>query len=280
MFGCLLNAGTLKLDLQLDGVLPRLTPGPMGTNGDAASRTAKRLHSPAASSVTTEVVGETKEFTEFKAKVLAEETAMRTRRGLKQLKAVPEEDLVIVEGNRKMRKEAAAKLKLLLSQARADLKAEQDALGKLPAVEQQAARTAASVKGEVAVDDVKRIWVQSAYRDFKYDENLWHKYFKRKYYPATKVAREKLEGGEHGDAAVKYLAKYISGKKAPPGFSNHSDGRAVDFGTQEGSTVLVGEVELNKRWKKAWLYKWLVNNAVKYGFKPLSTEAWHWDFSS
>jgi LAS superfamily LD-carboxypeptidase LdcB len=222
--------------------------------------------------------GAQSEFEVFKAKVLAEEIAMRTRRGLKQLAAVLDDELAVVEGDKRMRKGAAAKLILLLAKAREDLKTEQAAFNKLPKAEQDTTRTLAAARGEVVVTDVHRIWVQSAYRDFKYDEKLWHQYFKNNYYPKTKTERAKLRGGEHGEAAVRYLAKYISGKKAPPGFSNHSDGRAVDFGTLEGKTTLVGKTELNERWKKSWLHKWLVKHAGEYGFQPLATEAWHWDF--
>jgi hypothetical protein len=218
------------------------TPGPVGKGDHAAARAkaGRREKSVAPPTAKAPAMDESSEFAEFKAKVLAEEIAMRTRRGRKHFAAVPESELVVVEGDKKMRKEAAARLQVLLAKARADLKAEQEAFTALPKEARDAARAAAWAKGEVAVSDVKRIWVQSAYRDFKYDEDLWHRYFKEKYYPKTKAKRAELKGGPHGDAAVRYLAKYISGKKAPPGFSNHSDGRAVDFGTHEGDTKLVG----------------------------------------
>lgn len=31
-------------------------------------------------------------------------------------------------------------------------------------------------------------------------------------------------------------------------------------------------------WKATWLHAWLVDNAQRYGFYPLSTEVWHWDY--
>lgn len=36
----------------------------------------------------------------------------------------------------------------------------------------------------------------------------------------------------------------------------------------------------NDGWKSTWLHRWLVANAARFGFKPLSTEAWHWDYDS
>jgi hypothetical protein len=257
---------------------PGDTGGPIGTGGDLAWLQAHGLNLGNWSSRLSVTKGKLSAFDEFKANVLAEEIAMRTRLGRERFEAVPESELVVVEGDKKMRTQAASRLKELLAAARADLKAEQVAFGKLTKSAQDAARAAAAAQGSVVVTDVKRIWVQSAYRDFKYDENLWHDYFKNNYYPSTQAQRAKLPGGEHGKAAVKYLARYISPKKAPPGFSNHSNGKAVDFGTQEGHTVLVGKIAQNPRWQKSWLHKWLVSHHEEYDFKPLSSEAWHWDY--
>ncbi|MCX6729084.1 MAG: D-alanyl-D-alanine carboxypeptidase family protein [Candidatus Saccharibacteria bacterium] len=57
---------------------------------------------------------------------------------------------------------------------------------------------------------------------------------------------------------------------AKPGRSNHEKGEAIDFGNMcfspKGSTSCPG----NKRWV------WLTTNASRFGFKPLSSEAWHW----
>lgn len=55
---------------------------------------------------------------------------------------------------------------------------------------------------------------------------------------------------------------------ALPGTSIHERGQAIDFGSMcfpSGKTC-----PGNKRWE------WLTANAGKYGFKPLSSEAWHW----
>jgi len=255
------------------------TGGPAGTSGD---RSWMQANSPSLGHWSSRLSASkllSNEFDDFKARVLAEEIGMRLRQGKVMFEAVPDSELTAVDGSRDklLRREAAAQLTALLAAARADLKAEQAAFGKLSKEQQDAARKAATLEGSVLATDVKRIWIVSAYRDFKYDESRWHSLFK-KYYHKTEAARATLDGGEHGRAAAKYLAKYISPKKAPPGFSNHSNGKAVDFGTLEGSLELSANLEQNPRWKKAWLHKWLRKHHAEYGFKPLASEAWHWDF--
>ncbi|MBP7767325.1 M15 family metallopeptidase [Candidatus Saccharibacteria bacterium] len=65
-------------------------------------------------------------------------------------------------------------------------------------------------------------------------------------------------------------ASACSPPTAKPGTSNHESGQAIDFGNMcfspNGSTSCPG----NKRWE------WLKANAGNFGFKPLSSEAWHW----
>jgi len=62
--------------------------------------------------------------------------------------------------------------------------------------------------------------------------------------------------------------KYKSGKgnrAAKPGTSNHGKGSAIDVKhCRRGSKV----------------HTWLVDNASRFNFKPLSSEPWHWDHSS
>ena len=49
----------------------------------------------------------------------------------------------------------------------------------------------------------------------------------------------------------------------PPGYSSHQDGRSIDFSTQDSSH-----------------YKWLVNNAHKFGFRrEVKGEKHHWTYS-
>lgn len=63
---------------------------------------------------------------------------------------------------------------------------------------------------------------------------------------------------------------HLRGDKAanvlPPGTSEHGKGLAVDV--TNGHIVGVGDPE----------YTWLRNNAVHYGWYPISNESWHWEF--
>jgi hypothetical protein len=52
----------------------------------------------------------------------------------------------------------------------------------------------------------------------------------------------------------------------------------VDFKTMQGKTLLKSQRAQRALWVDAWLYKWLVDNAIHYRFFPLSTEEWHWDY--
>jgi len=171
---------------------------------------------------------------------------------------LPEEEMEVVENGQKMRKDAAQACQKLLAQARADLKQQQD-------------------EGNELAQKVVSTGVGSAYRDPMTDFKIWDNLF-QKYYKETQDKRAELDGGEHGDKAVQYLAGYIAQYKAVAGFSNHSSGIAVDFVTTEGKETLGADKSQNPRWKKSWLHKWLVEHAASFGFQPLATEAWHWDY--
>ena len=76
-------------------------------------------------------------------------------------------------------------------------------------------------------------------------------------------------------AALAKAAAYgmLPGKTEPPtakpGFSNHQSGKAVDIAV--GMTL--------KEWrdgKRTAIYNWLESNAIKYGFKRLPSEPWHY----
>jgi LAS superfamily LD-carboxypeptidase LdcB len=67
--------------------------------------------------------------------------------------------------------------------------------------------------------------------------------------------------------------------KAAPGYSNHSSGRAVDFSTVHQGRKLTARKAQRHQWQSSWLYTWLCANAADYGFQPLSTEEWHWDYA-
>lgn len=64
---------------------------------------------------------------------------------------------------------------------------------------------------------------------------------------------------------------YLAGQgnlAAPPGFSNHQNGRAVDLNTGTGPTGYLSKV-----------YLWLSFNAGRFGFKnDVKGEPWHWTY--
>lgn len=171
---------------------------------------------------------------------------------------LPEDQLGTVESRYKMRRDAAGQCGLMLKEARADLKRQQEE----------------GVREALEVSDIS---VYSAYRSFERDKAAWVNAF-NKHFKATKSERARLEGGEYGDKAVALMVSVMRKFKAAPGFSRHTSGVAVDFQTTEGNVTLDADSNQNVRWKKSWLHKWLVKNAKRYKFKPLATEAWHWDY--
>ncbi len=198
----------------------------------------------------------TAEQTTFKRAVYNAQMA-NSKRAKSFSPGVPAADLEKVEGGHRLHKDAAPDARNLLAKAREDLKAEQDA------------------QGELAMK-VTSIGVGSSYRDPQEDFKIWDGLFQQ-YYGETQKKRDDMEGGEHGPKAIAYTAGYISGKKAVPGFSNHTTGTALDFVTKEGKDSLGANTSQNDRWKKAWLHIWLVKNAATYNFHPLATEAFHWN---
>lgn len=192
----------------------------------------------------------------FKAAVLARQIQIAIAKGGQHYPPVPEKEMGWVDQSKiKMRKPAAAKCDALLAKARGALKTN-------------------GLKGV-------SIGVLSGYRPYEHDRRLWNRYF-TKYYQATASKRAKLRGGPHGEEAIDRLAHYIRGKKAAPGFSNHSNGNAVDFTTTENKIKLGPDTDDANRaaWRKSWFYKWLAvdKNGAAFSFKQLVTEEWHWDF--
>ncbi len=56
---------------------------------------------------------------------------------------------------------------------------------------------------------------------------------------------------------------------AIPGWSNHQDGTAIDFQTQDIKSTKENEAA----------YEWLVKNAIGYGFvRVVSSERWHFEY--
>ena len=73
------------------------------------------------------------------------------------------------------------------------------------------------------------------------------------------------------DASLKQSI-YFKKPVAPPGYSKHNNGTAVDFNT--GSRT----GKINKQ-LDGFLYQWLVRNSWKYGFvRTVSEEEWHFNY--
>ena len=78
---------------------------------------------------------------------------------------------------------------------------------------------------------------------------------------------------------AKAVARYGSPQAArkwvaPPGHSAHQSGRAIDFflgGRNSSANV--------ERLRDTSAYKWLRDNATRFGFYPYSAEPWHWEYN-
>ena len=126
------------------------------------------------------------------------------------------------------------------------------------------------------------IGIASAYRSAKKDGLAWRSAFETQY-DRSAGERKKFATGPHGDEAFRLLLGKMPGAKAAAGFSNHTQGRAVDFFTKE---IIDGKLEeltaktsQHALWRKSWFFKWLVaeKDAAKYRFVNLATEEWHYD---
>jgi len=91
----------------------------------------------------------------------------------------------------------------------------------------------------------------SGYRSFQYQEKLW------------KQALAKYKTPEE-------TRKWV----APPGSSAHQSGRAIDFylGGKNSSANVAAL-------RKLPAYRWLLVNAIRFGFYPYSREPWHWEYN-
>lgn len=91
----------------------------------------------------------------------------------------------------------------------------------------------------------------SGYRSSQTQARLWRRALNR--YGSPRVAR-----------------KWV----APPGGSAHQSGRAIDlwlgFGISSKNV---------RRMRQTRAYKWLVNNAERFGFYPYQREPWHWEYN-
>ncbi len=196
---------------------------------------------------------------QFENAVIAGQTRRKESQGKRHFAPVPDVDLDVVEAGFRMRTDAARCCRELLAAARAALFAAQVA------------------RVDVALRTT-RIGVASAYRSYEQDSAAWRNTF-AKHYAANRERMAAMEGGLHGDAALAWFVQLLMPIKAPPGFSNHSDGRAVDFSTTESKVTYGANTDQRAAWRRTWLHPWLVANAATYRFRPLVSEEWHWDWA-
>jgi LAS superfamily LD-carboxypeptidase LdcB len=198
----------------------------------------------------------------FAERVLERHIARSTARR-KPLRDLAESELATVSGTEiKMRADAAREAGRLLADANRALAAAR------AAGNPDALRTTAISAG-------------SGYRGRAHQETVWRNNFKR-YYAETAAAREKLPGGPHGDAAVAHMVDYVAWRVAPPGFSLHQAGTAIDFQQKRSRGSEIGNSTASdaiRRWQATWFFRWLQENAkVVYGFHPYPKEPWHWEY--
>jgi hypothetical protein len=74
------------------------------------------------------------------------------------------------------------------------------------------------------------------------------------------------------------MVGYFTTRKAPPEFSNHSNGKAVDFMTTQGTVTYTANTSQRAGWRRTWLHRWLLTHAKEYRFYGPESEEWHWDY--
>jgi hypothetical protein len=194
----------------------------------------------------------------FQQAVLDRQIARARSKGNSFFPAVAETELEVVEGRYRMRKAAAKSCRELLAAARAAL-------------------AAGKATGDARASQTQSIGVTSAYRDYDYDAKIWRDTFQQYY---DEMLRDGTYAGrEHGHAAIQHMLGIMLPTKAAPGYSNHSNGTAVDFKTTHGGIEYTAKKKQRSGWRTTWLHPWLVENAATFGFKPLASEEWHWDYA-
>ena len=141
------------------------------------------------------------------------------------------------------------------------------------------ARTAHDVakkNGDARAVACTSIGISNAYRSPKEDFAAWQGSFKT-HYDNTAKSRGRQVGGPLGEKAVALLAAEMVNFKASPGFSNHTQGLAMDFETDQDGQTLTAKSKQKELWQGSWLYHWLRKNAHDSNFAQLPTEEWHWD---
>ncbi len=78
------------------------------------------------------------------------------------------------------------------------------------------------------------------------------------------------------DQQYQYDRRSSDDAVARPGFSPHQAGVAIDFSGMGGDAAS-GLTCANRQTRDSDGWRWLRDNAIKYGFRQYSNEAWHWD---
>ena len=172
--------------------------------------------------------------------------------------SVPEADLAEVAKGKYLRRDATPLAIRMLDDAREALRQ-------------------AKAAGDAEAVAVRSFGISSAYRSALRQYRLWNDRFGG-YVNDTAQKRAGLPGGPLGDEAAQWLAHWIGGWLAAPGFSNHNDGRALDlFCRLTSGKVLTADRGDISRWRTSWLHQWLTANAARYDFHPYQKEPWHWE---
>lgn len=207
-------------------------------------------------------------YAQFLTVVLKAAIEDRLHKGRQYYPAIPASELARVEGDQFLRTIAAASCLRLLRAARQH-RQDQEKLAPTDPQKEEKQRSAQLTTHR---------GVGSSYRNYERELGIWKDQCFPKYYRATALERASVQGGSHGDAAVGILVRYFSPRKAPPGFSNHSDGRAVDFITTQSGVTYGANSSQRQAWRQTWFHQWLVSHAREYQFFPLASEEWHWNF--
>lgn len=199
----------------------------------------------------------TPELMAFMRNVYERHVAWSRQRGRTFVDTLPESAIATIETTdgrtHQAQREAARWAKELLRAARADLAAE-------------------GLAGR------HKIGITSAYRSAAQQFDIWqgkggHGNHGFPYYYEKKKPKPQQSGDEHGAKAAADLVAYMGKYVAAPGYSNHQDGLAIDFGTG-----IAGKRGLGKLRKKSWFYNWLTQNARRFHFWPYPAEPWHWNW--
>lgn len=142
----------------------------------------------------------------------------------------------------------------------------------------------AQANGDPDALKIKRLFANSGYRSSDHQRKLWLGYFP-KYYKRTRAVREEFAEGRHSDRARDHMLDPkgfgLGGRIAAPGYSNHQNGIAVDLRQElANGKFIANDSDSASRsiWRKTWFHKWLKANAATYGFLPLASEEWHWEY--